>query len=257
MSAWEFQGAKDGSDQYDYTINPTLTSLYNLIFQNYCSGSNVKLNLNEKVMRVDYSGTNIAITTDKAKYYTTKLFLSPSIGILQASITNRPPRGASVIQFIPQLPLQKRVAINQIGFGRFQKLFVTFSQAFWTANDSMLQFTCNNTNSIFQSCKYVEAWVHPIIPKTLIFFIAGDMAVALSRMSMEQIKRDLISTLANYITANLTITNAFYSNWQNDVNVLGSYTYAKVGTSKASFQTLKRVLQSNVRNVKKSIWFIG
>ena len=105
MSAWEFQGAKDGSDQYDYTINPTLTSLYNLIFQNYCSGSNVKLNLNEKVMRVDYSGTNIAITTDKAKYYTTKLFLSQSIGILQASITNRPPRGASVIQFIPQLPL--------------------------------------------------------------------------------------------------------------------------------------------------------
>lgn len=105
MSAWEFQGAKDGSDKDDYTITPTLTSLYNLIFQNYCSGSNVRLNLNEKVLRVEYSGTNIVITTDRAKYNTNKLFLSPSIGILQASIANRPPRGASVIQFIPQLPL--------------------------------------------------------------------------------------------------------------------------------------------------------
>ena len=104
MSAWEFEGENDGSDQYDYTINPTLTSLYNSIYQNYCSGNNVRLNLNEKVLRVDYSGTNIARTTDKGKYNTNKLLLSPSIGILQASIANRPPFGASVIKFIPQLP---------------------------------------------------------------------------------------------------------------------------------------------------------
>ena len=105
MSAWEFEGEYDGSDQYDYTINPTLTSLYNSIYQNYCSGNNVRLNLNEKVLRVDYSGTNIAITTDKGKYNTNKLLLSPSIGILQASIANRPPFGASIIKFIPELPL--------------------------------------------------------------------------------------------------------------------------------------------------------
>jgi hypothetical protein len=104
MSSWEFQGDYDGADKDDYTINPTMTSLYNLIFQNSCSGRNVRLNLNERVMRVDYSGTNIIVTTDKAKYSTNKLFLSPSIGILQASIANRPPSRASIIQFIPQLP---------------------------------------------------------------------------------------------------------------------------------------------------------
>jgi len=56
-------------------------------------------------MRVDYSGKNIIVTTDKGKYSTNKLFLSPSIGILQASIANRPPKGASIIQFTPELPL--------------------------------------------------------------------------------------------------------------------------------------------------------
>jgi len=37
MSTWEFEGGNDGADRFDYTINPTLTSLYNLIFQNSCS----------------------------------------------------------------------------------------------------------------------------------------------------------------------------------------------------------------------------
>ena len=76
-------------------------------------------------------------------------------------------------------------------------------------------------------------------------------------MNIEQIKTYLLNNLRNYITSNVTITNAFYTNWQNDVNVLGSYTYAKVGTSKTSFQKLKKVIQSRVNNVKKSIWFIG
>lgn len=105
MSTWEFEGGNDEADRFDYTINTTLTSLYNLIFQSSCSGSNVRLNLNEKVMRVNYSGKNIIVTTDKGKYSTKKLFLSPSIGILQASIANRPPKGASIIQFKPELPL--------------------------------------------------------------------------------------------------------------------------------------------------------
>jgi len=76
-------------------------------------------------------------------------------------------------------------------------------------------------------------------------------------MNIEQIKTDLLNNLRDYINSNVTITNAFYTNWQNDVNVLGSYTYAKVGTSKTSFQNLKKVIQSRVNNVKKSIWFIG
>jgi hypothetical protein len=46
--------------------------------------------------------------------------LSPSIGILQASIgSTSAPSGASVIQFVPALPADKRTAINRIGFGRF------------------------------------------------------------------------------------------------------------------------------------------
>jgi len=99
--------------------------------------------------------------------------------------------------------------------------------------------------------------VHPVIPKTLIYFIAGEYAEALAKLNIEKIKNDLLSTLRNYISSNVTITNAFYTNWQNDVNTLGSYSYAKVGTSKTSFNNLRKVLQSRANNVTKSIWFIG
>ena len=108
---------------------------------------------------------------------------------------------------------------------------MTFSQAFWATNDSILRFICSNSNTTPQPCKYLDAWVNPVIPKTLIFFIAGDFSSILSKMNIEQIKTDLLNNLRDYINSNVTITNAFYTNWQNDVNVLGSYTYAKVGTS--------------------------
>lgn len=68
MSTWEFQGGNDGSDQWDYTIVPTLSSFFSSLFQKSCNGPNVTLNLGEKVVKVDYSGTNIVVNTDKGQY---------------------------------------------------------------------------------------------------------------------------------------------------------------------------------------------
>jgi len=43
------------------------------------------------------------------------------------------------------------------------------------------------------------------------------------------------------------------TNWLSDPNVLGSFSYAKVGTRTATFNNLKKVLNSGSKN----LWFIG
>jgi monoamine oxidase len=151
--------------------------------------------------------------------------ISVSIGVLQAS----------TIQFNPPLPASKTNAINAIGFGNFEKLFVTFKSSFWNANSSTIHFVCTQ-----QPCRYVEAWV---VPNTngvpmLIFWIGGDLAKQITSWTLAQIQADLAATLAKFIKPAPVITNIFISNWTNDPYVRGSYTYAKVGTTSQHFQTL-------------------
>ena len=162
MSSWQYDGVFDYYGSTDYTVKPSYSNFFQYLYNSKCSG--VQTNLGETVLRVDYSGSLINVTTDKNSYLTKKLFLSPSIGILQASLQNW--TNASTISFNPT---DKKTAINSIGFGRFEKLYVTFSSKFWdTTYSSTLNFICKTP-----PCNFTEAWVVPSIPNTILFWIGG------------------------------------------------------------------------------------
>ena len=52
------------------------------------------------------------------------------------------------------------------------------------------------------------------------------------------------------------------TNWWQDKNILGGYTYAKTGTTKTHFTNLRKVLKTTYTSstgvkTTKNIWFIG
>lgn len=52
------------------------------------------------------------------------------------------------------------------------------------------------------------------------------------------------------------------TNWWQDKNILGGYTYAKTGTTKTHFRNLRKVLKTTYTSstgvkTRKNIWFIG
>jgi len=120
-------------------VLPTYAAFHQYLWTNGCKAT---LKLGEKVTNVDYLGTNIVVTTDKSSYTTKKLLLSPSLGILKASIAGTPST-ASIINFNPSLPSSIVNAINAIGFGKFEKLYVTVNQTFWNSSTRTLFFTCS------------------------------------------------------------------------------------------------------------------
>lgn len=106
MSSWEWEGDHDGSDKWDYAPAGGFYKLALAIFNKWCSP---ELHLSEVVESVDYSGTNIVVTTSKNKYTTNKLIIGVPLGVLKAGS----------IQFTPSLPRSKTDAIETIGFGNF------------------------------------------------------------------------------------------------------------------------------------------
>ena len=214
----------------------------------WTNGCKATLSLVEKVTLVDYSGTTIKVTTDKNTYSTNKLMLSPSLGILKAGLMTTPPAGASVIRFNPALPADKVKSINAIGFGKFEKLYVTVSKPFWDSNSSTLRFTCRHN----ASCNFTEAWVTKI-PNTFLFFIGGNAASYLANRNLTLLRQDVTSFLGQFLTTVPNITNIFMTNWANDPNVLGGYSYASVNINDSAFNNLRKVWSVS----GGSIWFIG
>lgn len=106
MSSWEWEGDHDGSDKWDYAPVGGFYHLVLTIFNKWCAP---ELHLSEVVKSIDYSGTNIVVTTSKSAYTTNKLIVGVPLGVLKAGS----------IRFTPSLPSNKATAINMIGFGVF------------------------------------------------------------------------------------------------------------------------------------------
>lgn len=106
MSSWEWDGAHDGWDYWDYAPQGGWAQLFQTIFTRKC---NPVLHLSEVVRKIDYSGTSIVVTTNKNSYSTNKLMIGVPLGVLK--------EGA--IEFVPPLPTEKTTAIDSIGFGIF------------------------------------------------------------------------------------------------------------------------------------------
>ena len=87
----------------------------------------------------------------------------------------------------------------------------------------------------------------------LVFWISGDSAKEMSGWTIQQLKANLIATLASYIPKTISITNIYLTNWQQDPFTLGSYSFSKVGTKKQDFLSMKTVLRSS----SSRIWFVG
>ena len=126
MSTFYF-GSNRQKDGLDYTPASGCASLVQMIFNQKCAPD---LHLSETVISIDYTGSTIIVTTNLAQYTTNHLFVGVSLGMLKVN----------QIQFNPPLPSEKQQAINAIGFGAYEKIFVTFDKSFWPAGKNTLNF---------------------------------------------------------------------------------------------------------------------
>lgn len=219
-------------DSDNYGKNVILPEGYFKLFAPLSHG--VQINLNQVVHQINYGTQGVDVVTQNNTYHAEKVIVTVPLGVLKAG----------KIAFNPELPKSKRLAIEQMGMGHFEKLYLLFDQVFWDKDKEWLGMLPKDENSGFNIFNYYKYTKKPI----LIFFTSGQLA---QKMEMQQLTdwamAQLKTMYGNTIPYPIKIKKTF---WGSDPYTLGSYSYLP-------FNVDKKVIQDLAEPVNKQVYFAG
>ena len=139
---------------------------YGQIFDAFDGGYD--LALNTAVTGIDYSGTAVRVTTDSGTATFDAVIVTVPLGVLKAGS----------IAFTPPLPSATQNAIDVLGYGTLDKIYLQFDEVFWDTEPHNIITPFNGFEpGLFNS------WVnlYPTMGKpVLLCFNGGPAALALS-----------------------------------------------------------------------------
>lgn len=187
------------------------------------------------VQSIDYSQALIQIKTQNgACLSASQVVISVPLGVLKQQN----------IQFIPELPMQKQQAIQQLGFGTFNKLFVSFERAFWKAEHTP---NVNNINTYHQ-----DGWLNFLdlsavyAQPTLLFLFGGQSAIDIEKLSCQQLWQQIHMSLNATFKDIPQPTHMFKTAWGMDEFSQGSFSYQAVGQNSEHIAGLKQPIQNQL-----------
>lgn len=125
------------------------------------------------------------------------------------------------IEFIPKLSQEKQNAINGIGFGTMEKLFVEFTNNFW-GNDNLINIINDPNNILGYAVNYSKLSNKP----TLLFLVGANDKhwKELYTADNERFKRYIIDTLTPLFPGEvIQITKLYMTRWKYDEFSYGAY----------------------------------
>ncbi|CAG9415466.1 flavin monoamine oxidase family protein [Providencia alcalifaciens] len=206
---------------------------YSQIIETLSDGLNIRLN--HPVKHIDYHDNHVTVTThDDQQFHATKVVITVPLGVLKKE----------AIQFSPALPNVTQDAINQLGFGVFNKLFVTFEHAFWR-KDSL-----NNVNSMYihESDYWLNFMdVSMIYQKpTLLFLFGGLSAKWLEECDEQTAWHELQASLCKVFDHVPAPIRLMKTEWEKDIYAYGSFSYPASNYSANQIAQLKQPIDSKI-----------
>ena len=180
----------------------------------------VNIQYSQVVNYIDYSGSKVSVRTKSGKVYEgDKVIVTVPLALLQSS----------AITFNPALASSKTSAINRLGVGLMDKLWLEFDEAFWT-DDEDTDWICfvSDTPGVWVETLNIDK--HLNIPM-LIMFNIGDIAEEYSELSDEDYLATAMQTIRKWYPDAPDYKRYSRSNWSKDEFALGSYSYIKAGAS--------------------------
>jgi monoamine oxidase len=90
--------------------------------------------LEAEVDKIIYSDSLVTIRTSKVEFKTKRVVVSLPLGVLKAHLSSKS-------LFEPELPKRKHQAINHLGYGTLDKIFLIYSDAWWEEEPYAAFFT--------------------------------------------------------------------------------------------------------------------
>ena len=139
------------------------------------------------------------------------------------------------IQFIPELPEKKRNAIQNLGYGVINKVFLKFSKKFWSSEVPGFGLVGNSNNDSIEFLDLNPVKNTPILTGIL----SGENAISLEKTGKKEIIKDITDTLkkiyGNKTPSPLEMT---HSRWNTDPFSFGTSSFLSTNSEPKDFVTL-------------------
>lgn len=194
----------------------------------------LEIKTEQVVTEIDYRGDLVKITTNAGKvWFAEKVLITVPLGVLQKKS----------ITFIPPLPQEKQMAIQTLGMGLLNKLYLQFPAAFWDGDAELFGFVSEEKGRWCEWYNMQELLDKPV----LLGFVAGSYAVEMETHTDQEIVRDAMDVLRMMFGNEIPEpTQVYMTRWAMDPYAGGSYSYIKTGSRPWMRKTLASPIDDKV-----------
>jgi monoamine oxidase len=169
--------------------------------------------VNCPITDIRYGQSKIFLKTDDLRFFTAdRVIVTVPLSILQSGM----------IQFQPQLPIEKLEAISKIGIDAGMKVFLKFKSRFWA----------DNTLGTHYAPSYLDAkFGKEGKDEVLEAFIMGEKAELLSELEEDELIQLLLSELDQVYDGRASdgFISHYIINWRKSPFIQGAYSYSSIG----------------------------
>jgi monoamine oxidase len=163
------------------------------------------ITLNMPVKSINYENDSIIVTAiDGSTFEADKVIVTVPLGVLKSNS----------IQFVPPLSTEKTAAIQRLGMGCMDKLWLEFPEAFWTDDleNDMITYISDKPGQWVQT---LNLYKHSKIP-VLVMSNIGDAAREFSKLPDADVCKSAMEVIRKWYPQAPNFVNFKRSNWTAD-----------------------------------------
>ncbi|MEV8251019.1 FAD-dependent oxidoreductase [Microbacterium sp. NPDC076768] len=181
-------------------------------------GAGLDIRLNTAVTRVNRGSEGVVVHAGGETYAADRVVVTVPLGVLQSG----------AIEFSPALPDAVAGPISRLGMGVFNKIFVQFSERFWSEDSYVLR-------ALGEAGEHWHSWYDVSVVSgvpTLLTFAAGPFGRQMQSLSDEEVVDNALGALRLlYGDAVGTPRAHWVTRWGADEFSNGSYSHLAVGST--------------------------
>lgn len=196
---------------------------YDQLVYHIAQGVDVRLGHAAESVRMTPEG--VCVKTAQAEFRGHAVVIAVPLGILKSG----------TIAFSPPLPTKKHNAIERMGFGVLNKLYLMFDHVFWDSGAHLLGFVSEKKG---QWCEWLNLYQSMGAP-VLLGFNAGRFGAEIEAWSDDQILSSAMTTLRRIYGNTVPEPRAYIlTRWGQDPFTRGSYSSLTPGLKPAVYKHL-------------------
>ncbi|MFT6310885.1 MAG: monoamine oxidase [Porticoccus sp.] len=187
------------------------------------------------VSTIDYDKNGVRVVTNSGEYFADRVIVTVPLGVLKAK----------TIIFEPAISAQKQTAIDKLGMGVLNKVWLKFPMMFWQQDKDreMIRYIGQDKGHFSEWLNAFKYTNQPV----LLSFNAAEYGAAIESKSDQEIVDEAMNLLRTLYGDDIPNPEAIkISRWQSDPFSYGSYSFMKVGSSAKHRKNLAKPIINRV-----------